>query len=112
MTPDQRKAAIASYKERKAVGGIYAVTCRASGQRWIGRAADLATIQNRLWFTLRQGGGPNPSLQSAWNSYGPDAFTLDVLERFDDEELVYVRDRLSTERVSYWRAIHGAEAIS
>jgi hypothetical protein len=112
MTPDQRKAAIASYKDRKTIGGIYAVTCRACGQRWIGRAPDLTTIQNRLWFTLRQGGCLNPSLQTAWNSHGPETFTLDVLERFDAETLAYVRDRMSAERLSHWCALHGAEAIS
>ena len=112
MTPDQRKAATASYKERKTVGGIYAVICRPSGQRWIGRAPDLGTIQNRLWFTLRQGGCLCPSLQTAWNSRGPEAFSLEELERLEAETLAYVRDRLAAERLVHWCAVHGAEAIS
>ena len=112
MTPDQRKAAIASYKERKTVAGIYAVICRASGQRWIGRAPDLDKIQNRLWFTLRQGGGLNPSLQTAWDTHGPEAFTLEALERFDEETLAYVQDRLAADRMAHWCAVYGAEAIA
>ena len=60
MEREQRKAAVAAYRERKAVAGIYAVVCRLSEQRWIGRALDLSTVQNRLWFTLRQGGYPHP----------------------------------------------------
>jgi hypothetical protein len=60
MDRDQRKAAVTAYQERKAIAGIYAVICRPSGQRWIGRALDLGTVQNRLWFTLRQGGYPYP----------------------------------------------------
>jgi hypothetical protein len=112
MTPEQRKTALADYKERKRVGGIYAVTCGASGQRWVGRAPDLATIQNRLWFTLRQGGCLNPGLQTAWNTHGSEAFTLEALERFDEEAQAYVRDRLSAERLAHWCAVHGAEAVS
>jgi hypothetical protein len=71
MRHDQRKAAVAAYRERKAIAGIYAVVCLVSGQRWIGRAADLDTIKNRLWFTLRQGSYPHPVLQAAWNAQGP-----------------------------------------
>ena len=47
MTID-RKAATLAYKERKAVAGIYAVRCRASGQAWVGQTADLEKIENRL----------------------------------------------------------------
>lgn len=111
MQPNQRKAAIAAYKERKISAGIYAVLCRPLNRRWIGRAADLDKIQNRLWFTLRQNSSPHPGLQAAWNSHGAEAFTLDVLERLDDEALVFVRDRIFTERTAHWCAVHGAEAI-
>jgi hypothetical protein len=52
MNRDERKAAVAAYRERKAAAGIFAVVCQPSGRRWIGRAFDLRTVQNRLWFTL------------------------------------------------------------
>lgn len=111
MTPDQRKAAVAAYKERKTAAGIYAVTCRATGQRWIGRAPDLTTIQNRLWFTLRQGTHRNPALQAAWNAQGEAAFALDIVEQLDEEASAYVRDRLLGERLAHWRGLDGAEAV-
>jgi hypothetical protein len=111
MTPTQRKAAIAAYKERKTAGGIYAVLCRPLSQRWIGRTADLDKIQNRLWFTLRQGASPHTSLQTAWNTHGPDAFALEVVEKIDDEALDFVRERLFAERLVHWCEVHGAEAI-
>jgi len=44
MKRELRKAAVAAYRERKAKAGIYAVVCHATGQRWIGRAADLDAI--------------------------------------------------------------------
>jgi hypothetical protein len=37
-----RKAAIAAYKERKTVAGIYVIRCAASGGAWVGQAPNLA----------------------------------------------------------------------
>jgi hypothetical protein len=111
MNRDQRKAAVASYRERKAVAGIYAVVCRPTGQRWIGRAPDLGTIQNRLWFTLEQGGYPHRALQAAWNQYGGDAFSLEIVERIEDEALAYVRDGILKDRLLHWCSAPGADAI-
>jgi hypothetical protein len=111
MNREQRKAAVTTYRERKAVAGIYAVICRPSGQRWIGRAHDLSTVQNRLWFTLRQGSYPHRALQAAWNQHGPDAFSLDVIERLEDEAVAYVRDGILKDRLSHWCSTFGADAI-
>jgi hypothetical protein len=111
MNPEQRKAAVANYRERKSVAGIYAVICRPTGQRWIGRAPDLGTIQNRLWFTLRHGGCPHRALQAAWNQHGGDAFSLEIVERIEDEALAYVRDGILKERLSHWCSALGADAV-
>lgn len=69
MTVD-RKAAIAAYKERKTIAGIYVVRCAASGEAWVGQAPNLATIQNRIWCSLRQGNHMCRSLQAAWTMHG------------------------------------------
>ena len=111
MKPLQRKAAVAAYKERKSEAGIFAVTCAATGERWIGCAPDLSTIQNRLWFTLRQNGHRRGSLQAAWNAHGPEVFSLEAIETLDEETLAYVRDRVLAERQAYWCTVHRAEAI-
>ena len=55
-----RKAAVAAYKERKAIPGIYAVRCAATGQAWVGQTPDLTTVRNRIWFSLRQDCSRNP----------------------------------------------------
>jgi hypothetical protein len=106
-----RKAAIAAYKERKTIAGIYVVRCAASGEAWVGQAANLETIQNRTWFTLRQGGHPCRSLQAAWNAHGEAGLTLSECERLEDEETAYVRNALLKERVLHWRTELKAEAI-
>lgn len=111
MSTAQRKAAIAAYKERKSVAGIYAIRCRASGQCWVGRSLDLGKIENRLWFTLRQGGNPHRSLQTAWQQHGAENFSLEILEALDEEDLDFVRDAQLKDRLAHWRTTLGAEAI-
>lgn len=86
MKWESRKAAVAAYKERKVEAGIYAVRCKARDQIWVGSAPDLSTIQNRIWFTLRQGRNPHKSLQEAWAAHGSEAFTFEVVARLPDSD--------------------------
>jgi len=106
-----RKAAISAYKERKTIAGIYVVRCAASGAAWVGQAPNLETIQNRVWFTLRQGGHPCRSLQAAWNAHGEAGLTFGECERLEDEESGYVRNALLKERWLHWKTELRAEAI-
>lgn len=86
MTQITRKAAVAAYRERKITAGIYAIRCTASDQVWIGSAPDLSTIENRLWFTLRQGANPHRSLQETWNAHGRAVLTFTVIAHLRDED--------------------------
>lgn len=111
MKTEDRKHAIADYKKRAAVAGVFAIRCRATGESWVGHALDLDKIQNRIWFTLRMGDHRNAELQRAWSAHGADSFALETLERLEDEELSYVRDALLKERVRYWLAQLKASAV-
>ena len=106
-----RKAAIAAYKERKTIAGIFVVRCAASGQAWVGQAPNLETIQNRIWFSLRQGSHTCRSLQAAWNAHGEAGLSFGECERLENEESDYVRSTLLKERQLHWRAELNAEAI-
>jgi hypothetical protein len=44
MNRSERKAALSAYKERRAVAGVYAIHCAATGEQWLGSAPDLSTI--------------------------------------------------------------------
>ncbi|WP_441479550.1 GIY-YIG nuclease family protein [Bosea sp. 2KB_26] len=99
---EDRKAAVAAYKLRKAVPGIYVVACATTGQQWAGSAPDLGTIWNRLSFTLRQGANTHRSLQSAWRDHGAESFSFEVVERVDLETLPYVLDRFLRDRLAHW----------
>ncbi len=111
MKGEARKAAIAAYKERKSVAGIYTVRCTATGEVWVGQSPNLDTVQNRVWFTLRVAGNLNRALQKAWDDQGAQHFVFDVVERLDDDDLAYSRDALLKERLAHWRAELGAAVI-
>lgn len=112
MQGDERKAALAAYRERKPAGhGIYAVRCAATGQCWVGRAPNIAAIENRLWFSLRHGSGKPASLQAAWNAHGAAGLTLEVLETFDEEEASYGLQQQLKARLAFWGFELGAETL-
>lgn len=106
-----RKAAIAAYKERNTIAGIYVVRCAASGQAWVGQAPNLETIRNRIWFSLRQGSHTCRSLQAAWTAHGEAGLSFGECERLEDEESDYVRSALLKERLLHWRDELKAEVI-
>jgi hypothetical protein len=111
MAASNRKSAIAEYKKRKPVAGIYAVRCATSGQVWVGRTLDLEKIQTRLWFGLRTGGNHHPAMQSAWNAHGGDGFALEAVEMLEDEQLDYLRDALLKDRLAHWRTALNAGLV-
>jgi hypothetical protein len=106
-----RKAAIAAYTERKTVAGIFVIRCKASSETWVGQTPNLETIQNRIWFTLRQGSHTCRSLQAAWTTQGADSLTFEACERLEEEETPYIRDALLKERALHWRTVLNAEAV-
>lgn len=111
MQHTDKKAAIAAYKERKTIAGIYAVRCAASGEQWVGQTPDVDAIQNRLWFGLKLGNHPYRDLQRAWTAHGADSFSYAVLERLPEEELDFARTAALKARLVHWRATLGAGAI-
>lgn len=108
MQQIDRRAAIAAYKERTVRAGIYAVRCPATGAVWVGQAANLDGIANRVWFSLRHGGHPNRALQQAWQAHGAEGLVLEVLEILAEEESAYLRGRQLKARLAHWQAHLGA----
>lgn len=111
MKGDERKAAVAAYKERKVVPGIYLVRCAPTGQVWVGAAPDLSTIRNRIWFTLRQRVHTDRLLQQAWNEQGAESFAFEVAEALEPEDSAYVRGRLLKARLAHWIERAGAHRL-
>ena len=111
MNLASKKAAIAAYKERKTVSGIYAVRCVVSGQVWVGQAPNLETVRTRIWFGLRHRSSLNRDLQGAWNSHGADSILFEELERLDEGEMTYTSSAILRDRAAHWRSVLGARAI-
>ncbi len=111
MDHQDRKAAIAAYKERKPAWGVYAVICTATGETWVGCSRHVDTEQNGLWFALRLGTSIYPSLQSAWTQHGASAFRFEELQRLPDDLPHFARaDELKKYQV-LWRTRLFAAAL-
>jgi hypothetical protein len=111
MKSELRKVALEQYRERKVEAGIYAVRCTASADCWVGRAPDLSTIRNRVWFTLRHGSHTDRALQAAWNAHGADAFAFEIVETLEPEESRALRDIELKKRLAHWREEFDASSI-
>lgn len=105
-----KKAALAAYREQKALAGVYAVRCAASGQVWVGQAPNIDKIQNRLWFSLRQGSPFHADVQAAWNAHGEDAMSFEILELID-EDTALGRSNALKDRLAHWRDRLGGLAL-
>lgn len=111
MRAEDRKVAVAAFKDRKADAGVYVVTCAATGQRWAGSTLDLARIWNRVSFSLRHGNDPRRGFQAAWLEHGSDSFTFETVEVVDIKDLVHSRDSVLKARLQHWCETLPAESI-
>ncbi len=99
------------FKERKVPRGIFAVRCAASGEAWVGSSPNLDAAKNSLWFQLRAGRYRNTALQQAWARHGEEAFSLDVLEKFEDEVPALLVNDLYASKKKAWAAEFGAQVL-
>ena len=104
---DRRRIAD-EFKERKVPRGIFAVTCAATGEKWINSSPNLSAAQNSLWFQLRSGNYRNKALQQAWKQHGEAAFTLEVLEQFDEDIADLLLNDMYTTKKREWSMTLGA----
>jgi hypothetical protein len=99
------------FKERKVPRGIFAVRCSASGEAWVGSSPNLNAAQNSLWFQLRGGLSRHRTLQEAWKRHGEEAFTLEVLEQFDDDTSPLLLNELFSRRKKVWAESLSAQTL-
>lgn len=111
MQADEKRAAIAAYKEMKKQSGIFALRCVPSGECWVGRAPDLDKVWNRMQFTLKQGTMPHRNLQAAAKAHGVEAFSFEVLEVMPEDTASDISGRLLKQRLDHWSAALGAPAL-
>lgn len=61
--------------------GIYQIRCVPTGHRYIGGAKNLEQRRRHHWHRLEDGRCHNKVLQFAWDVFGADSFTFEVIER-------------------------------
>lgn len=111
MTQADRRALVASYKERKTIAGVFAVICSATGEAWVGKSRHIDTHRNGLWFALKLGSYPNRALQSVWREHGEKGFRFEELDRLSADVSDLERDGELKRRAALWSARLQASAI-
>ncbi len=107
---DRRRIA-EEFKECKVPRGIFAITCAATGEKWVGSSTNLNAAQNSLWFQLHGGRYRNVALQQVWKQHGEAAFSLDALEQFQDDISPILLNDLYAEKKNEWAARLGARLL-
>lgn len=73
--------------------GIYTITCKANGKRYIGSAVNITLRWNSHKSHLNRNIHANAKLQNAWNKYGPDEFEFSVLELVPRDSLLKIEQK-------------------
>ncbi|UDF03795.1 GIY-YIG nuclease family protein [Asticcacaulis sp. AND118] len=111
MDAHEKKAAVAAYKERKSISGVYAVICNATGEVWVGASRNLEAQQNGLWFTLRLGHHIHKSLQAVYHEHGAEAFRYEELDRVPEDYSDMARKDELKRRKALWQQRLQAEGL-
>ena len=83
MEKSNKKEIIAAYKERKVIGGVYAIKNTVNGKVLLLSANNLQGCKNRFEFAQSTGGCVSFQLKEDWNKYGGKAFVFEQLEEIE-----------------------------
>jgi len=70
------------------ISGIYQITCRATGKRYVGSSVNVGARWSQHRHSLKRGNHVNQKLQACWSKYGADQFRFEVLEECAPELLM------------------------
>ena len=86
MDNDRKRQLKRSYKERRPEMGIVSFCCEPTQDLFLAWAKDTQAVINSNRFQLSADSHPNLTLQNLWNTHGPEAFAITVLETLPYEE--------------------------
>lgn len=82
---DRKKELKQEYKEIKIEGGIYVITNKRNGKKYVASTPNFKTL-NGVKFTLENGLHSNKNLQKDWTQFGKDNFDIEHMEIIKKEE--------------------------
>lgn len=82
-------------RRRYIIQGIYKITCLADQKVYIGLSSDIEKRFKTHLSKLRHNHHVNAHLQGAWNKYGENNFTFEILELCDNQ------DQLKSKEIEY-----------
>lgn len=83
-----------SRPRRRRIGGIYCLTCRFTGERYVGRSVDVERRVKRHFYLLNRGEHRNRLMQRRFDHYGGDEFEWKLLQEVTCSDAFDLRSRL------------------
>ena len=80
MDKAKRKDLLNSYKNRTIIGGVYCIKCSGNQRMWIRSTTDMEGSRNRVMFSLKMKGAPEPAMLRECTEYGWESFSFIMLE--------------------------------
>jgi group I intron endonuclease len=66
---------------------VYRITCTETGETYVGQSYALEERWADHRRNLRKDRHANQTLQNLWNAYGEDAFTFEIIEKCDRDDV-------------------------
>lgn len=80
MNTDKKRQLKYDYKNKPAIGAVYAIECSGNQRRIIKSTVDIGGIKIRFQFAMATKTCPDPMLHNEWLQYGSESFSLIILE--------------------------------
>ena len=87
MEKQDKKELVSAYKERKVIGGIYAIKNTVNGKKLLLQSADLKGAENRFNFAKETGGCIHLKLQNDWGVLGAGVFEFEILDELEKKDI-------------------------
>lgn len=83
---DRRKELKEKYKLMKPDMGVFVIKNNLNNKCYVEATQNLKGTINSTKFKLGFGNHPNKELQQAWNEFGEDSFSIEILEKLEYDE--------------------------
>ncbi len=89
---DRKKELKLQYKQMRPPMGVFIIRSKVNQKCYLQTAQDFRGVMNGARVRLAAGIHPYRELQKEWNEYGPENFTIEILEKLE-----YDKDEAKTD---------------